>query len=304
MKLVYTKKGLEFRKSLKSDIETQQFRVYSPKLFRKKSSKFKLSSFLKDDGNEIERTLQFPDFENVNVELIQTERGEIKEKPYSLVSELKTNKFKKKFKLFLDKRSSSRLRDMLKDVPTHLHKNASKEMILPPKNPLHTSSFLETIGTVESPSHWRFFENKRKSMPKIFSPDQRISRRNSISPSVIDGRHFSPELTRSSFNNIENKFPFNVEKIFRKHSQQEAKRQVISLIVLRQRKLNELKQNPPKLPEYYTKLEQSLTKTLNKKDTSKERYKQRVSKLHHKKYQKQWDSLQLFSKLSKPIRKK
>ncbi|CAI2375943.1 unnamed protein product [Moneuplotes crassus] len=294
MKLVYTKKGLEFRKSLKSEIESEQMDGYTPIQPRKISSRLRLSSFLKEETGQKETGFKLPDFDNVNVELIQTAKGEIKEKPLPLVNELET-KEERMSRFYLNDRNSSKLQHILKDIPKTLHKTASKEMILPPKGPLQTSSFLDIIGKVESPSHWRFFQNKRQTMSGFFSPDDRSNPSNLTS---TKRRYFSPEATHTSLSPSETKFPFNIEKIFRKHAKKEAQRQVISLALLRHRKMIENSKEIPEISEYYNRLEQELKPALADLDSHKRRLKQRIMKIHKDKYHKEWKSRQVFNRLA------
>lgn len=112
------------------------------------------------------------------------------------------------------------LQSLLNQKPSNLHRKASVGMILPAKKSLGAASFLDIIGTVESPSHWRYFENKKKQ--------------NSPSPSFINtsqykskylpemkGRHFSPDASQPS---LETGYPFNIEKIMRKQAEENEKR--------------------------------------------------------------------------------
>lgn len=198
---------------------------------RKISSKFRLSSFLKGAKNEKDSSFNLPDFENVKIEIVKTARGEIKEKPVALINELKNLESGEVSQLNLNLKNSRMLKKLINKNPQNfnekIHRNTSKKIFPRRERQLQTSSVLDILGTVESPSHWRFFENKKRGSSRMLSPQNIITKNNSKKLALMNQRHFSPEITTKSFNNFENKFPFNVEKIFRKHAEQEEKRQII-----------------------------------------------------------------------------
>ena len=169
MKLVYTKKGLEFRKTLKTEVEGEErLDAYYKHPKTRISSKFKLNSFLRPNQNEAEGSFKLPDFNNVKVEIVKTQKGEIKEKPSVLVGDAEEGK--KISQYDLDGTNTGAIHKLLNDNPNNLHKNASKGLVYPPKSPLRSSSIYDILRTVESPSHWRYFENRHKKYSGMYSP--------------------------------------------------------------------------------------------------------------------------------------
>jgi hypothetical protein len=320
MKLVYTQKGLEYRKELKNSLlQFDRFDDYrgtdNPLLDSKMRSNKNLheNSFLKGNNKELDGSFKLPDFENLRVEVVKTARGEIKEKPFMLAKELDKEKYRESAQFNLGNQNPNKLSILLSDVPPNIHKNASKGMILPPKPPLQTSSVVDILGTVESPSHWRYFENKKKEL-RSFSPSAKNLK--SFNDQMMNSkkRFFSPEATSTNFTSLENKFPFNFEKIFRKHAQEQEKRKVIrygymiyyhSLALLHRRKLNENKKKLPELSEKHLQLVNdlqgiditNLLGCLAQEDTSLKRFKNRIKSIHTLKYQKEWKSRQFIDRL-------
>lgn len=235
MKIVYTQKGLEVRKQLKNDLENQQrFKGFptvrnlrNQRALNKYNSNG-TSTFMNTNVYDSTQTLHLPDFDNVKIGIIKTARGEIKEKPMVLAKELEKDQDCEVTEYNLDDKNSILLHDFLNERPNNLHKKASQGMILSPKVPKASNSILDIIGTVESPSHWRYFENKKKERNMFLSPSSsnlNTYRRNLPN---MKNRHFSPETTHSK---LEVGFPFNVEKIFRKHAEEEKKWQKIRYII-------------------------------------------------------------------------
>mmetsp|Transcript_3418 Transcript_3418/g.2872 ORF Transcript_3418/g.2872 Transcript_3418/m.2872 type:complete len:222 (+) Transcript_3418:22-687(+) len=221
MKLVYTKKGLEFRKALKMEIEGgEQMDTYYNQNKAKGISRNKLTSFFKPNYNETEGSFKLPEFNNTKVELIKTSRGEVKEKPSVLVGDQEEGMQLSQHNI--DRMGIGTLRTMLNDKPNNLHNNASKGMILPPKNPHKSSSIYDILRTVESPSHWRYFENRSTRRSGMFSPISNTMNNQSLAKHPREA--FSPEVTRNSI--FENSF-ITDDKILRKHAEQEAKRRMI-----------------------------------------------------------------------------
>lgn len=231
MKIVYTQKGLEFRKELRHDIEVSRYRAFHSPEYRN-TSKFTFKpnmhthTSFKNHMQETDRSFKLPDFDNVKVEVIKTARGEVKERPLVLAKELEKDKNCEVTQYNLDEKNSIILRKLLNDRPPNIHRKASLGMILPPKAPQQSNSVVDIIGTVESPSHWRYFENKKKQYNRFLSPQSSSHNSSRKCLPKMKQRHFSPELTQN-YSPVENKFPFNVEKIFRKHAEEQEKRQML-----------------------------------------------------------------------------
>lgn len=236
--MVYTQKGLEFRRTLKNEIDNEDTtRELKTKGYKKDSSKFRninvpnLNSFLKGTLNESNSSFKLPDFTKVKVDIIKTARGEIKEKPLYLTRELDPDQntlnspLKSPQSTYfltqypLNPNSTSKLQSLLNGRPPNIHSQFSKNMILTPKAPLQSTSVVDILGSVESPSHWRYFENKSR----MLSPSTKSAQ--NLTKNVHKSRHFSPEATDSE--GLDRKYPFNVEKIFRKHAEEQEKRQFI-----------------------------------------------------------------------------
>lgn len=108
-----------------------------------------------------DKSFRLPNFESVKIELVKTNKGEIKEKPAALTKELEKNDFHELTQYNLDNHKNSfKIQNLLNYKPENIHRKASHGMILPPKPEKQTHSILDILGTVESPSHWRYFQNK------------------------------------------------------------------------------------------------------------------------------------------------
>lgn len=114
------------------------------------------------------------------------------------------------------------LQNILNQRPRNLHRKASEGMILPPKLSFGSASFLEILGTVESPSHWRYFENKMKQRKSPSPSNNNVDLFKTKHLPMMKGRHFSPEASQPS---LETGYPFNVEKILRRQAEENEKRQ-------------------------------------------------------------------------------
>jgi hypothetical protein len=228
MKMVYTQKGLDFRKELKSELEhTHKVQNYITITHRSSNSKFKfgqkINSFLKGTTNDNDKSFKFPDFENLKVEVVKTSRGEIKERPLALVSELDNHENFEVAHYNLNNKNTRILKRLLNDEPANIYRKYSVGNLNPPKIPRQTTSFMNILGMVESPSHWRFFENKKNQTNRMFSPQASDMRSSRHFPSMDKLK--GTQDTEHNYATLDNKFPYNIEKIFRKHAEQQEKRQ-------------------------------------------------------------------------------
>lgn len=167
MRIIFTQKGLEFRKELKNEHEVlNQYKQFespqskeSKKTLGYNSSKA-IPNMYKSTGHDTDRSIKLPNFESMKIELIKTSDGEVMEKPVILTKELeKKNRFEVTY-YDLNEGSTQKVQKMLNYHPENIHVKASNGMILPPKPDKHTHSIVDILGTVESPSHWRYFQNK------------------------------------------------------------------------------------------------------------------------------------------------
>ena len=227
MRIVYTKKGLEIRNKLKQEIFEREREVIPASLLQVNRSNEsinlnRIASLTRSGQNDVEKSLKLPKFETMKVELIKTPVGEYKERPFMLANE-QINKAKYEVtEIDLNNNNTSVLQDLLNERPKHLHKKASEGMILPPKQTIKTTSFLDIIGTIESPSHWRYFENKKKQRTTNLSPANTNIETYKRNLPAMKTRHFSPEVNQQMY---ETSFPFNVEKILRKQAEEDERRQ-------------------------------------------------------------------------------
>ena len=95
MRIIFTQKGLEFRKELKHELEDdkkiEEFKMSQFSRNKKSNDDNKFTNFRtfnKGNPNETDQSFKLPDFDAVKVELIKTSRGEIRERPFVLNKEL------------------------------------------------------------------------------------------------------------------------------------------------------------------------------------------------------------------------
>jgi hypothetical protein len=81
----------------------------------------------------------------------------------------------------------------------------------------------------------------------MFSP-QTDNNRSSRNFPILGGRKNSHN-TKFEYTSLDDKFPYNIEKIFRKHAEQQDKRQALSLALLHRRRVKENQKYVPELPE-------------------------------------------------------
>jgi len=206
MRLVYTQKGLQFRRELKQDIynTSKLANCKSNPNLKKLSSKLNPSQMHPSNSalkvtmlNETNGSTNLPNFDSIKPEFLQTTRGETINKPLLMAGQahqMNSNR------ATTDKRSSGRRR-------------------------LKSSSILDIISIEESPSHWRYFENKKRKHGFVISPDPKLQTVRQVS--CQKQRFFSPSASATNFNKFESQYPFNAEKIYRKHAQEQEKRQKI-----------------------------------------------------------------------------
>ena len=150
----------------------------------------------------------------------KTPRGEIKERPLMLNKDLQKDENYEVTQIQLNDKNIIYLQNLLNQKPRNLHRKASEGMIMPPKQSIESASFLDILGTVESPSHWRFFENKKKQRNSPSPPSNNIESYKKHLP-AMKNRHFSPDSSQPI---LEAGYPFNVEKIFRRQAEENEKR--------------------------------------------------------------------------------
>ena len=69
------------------------------------------------------------------------------------------------------------------------------------------------------------------------------------------------------------------------------------MALIRRRKYLENKKKIPGLSEKYMKIEQDLKSVLSQEDTSKQRFKNRIQKIHSDRYFKKWNSRNIIQRL-------